>query len=64
MLLEDPKDLLDDIASRRMMQIEQLLGVAWTWKNISEKFDKKDKPLTHPWHDPIQTNGTARFNKG
>src|SRR5258707_4942616 len=31
MLLENPKDLLDDIASRCMMQIKQFLGVAWTW---------------------------------
>jgi len=36
--LEDPKDPLDDIASGRMTQVEQLFGVAWTWKNISENF--------------------------
>ena len=36
--LEDPKDLLDDIVSGCMTQVEQLFRVAWTWKNISENF--------------------------
>ena len=31
MPLEDPKDPLDDIVSQRMTQIEQFLGVVWTW---------------------------------
>jgi hypothetical protein len=36
--LEDPKDPLDGIASRRVTQVEQLLGVAWTWKHVSQKY--------------------------
>jgi hypothetical protein len=35
--LEDPKDPLNDITCSRVMQIEQLLGVAWTWKDVNEK---------------------------
>ncbi len=30
--LEDSKDPLNDIASWRMTQVEQLLGIVWTWK--------------------------------
>src|SRR6266849_4288282 len=36
--LEDPKDPLHNITSRRVMQIEQFLGVAWTSKNVMVRF--------------------------
>ena len=35
-LLDNLKDLLDDILSLRVTQIKQLLGVLWTERNISE----------------------------
>ena len=47
-----------------MVQVKQLLGVAWTWrKNVSENAEGKDEQLMLPWHDPIRTNGTAHFDK-
>ena len=36
MPLDNPKDPLNNIASLRVMQIEQLLGVLWTRRNVSE----------------------------
>ena len=40
MPLEDPEDPLDDVASRCMTQVKQLLGVAWTRKNVSQKYEE------------------------
>jgi hypothetical protein len=40
MPLEDPEDPLDDIASRCVTQVKQLLGVVWTRKNVSQKYEE------------------------
>ncbi len=47
-----------------MTQVEQLLGIVWTWEEHQCETLTRDKPHMLPWHDSIQTNGTACFDKG
>jgi hypothetical protein len=63
MPLENPKDLLNDITSKHMMQIKQLLEVVWAWKNIIMNFLRKHGQLTLLYHDPIHCSNIAHFNK-